>query len=61
MNTGSRRIAGGSRRHHERLLNALRRYGIRFCSRRRGERYEDWDVEPSFFEGAPESDRMNAR
>lgn len=61
MNTGSRRIAGAADAISERLLSELRRYGIRFYSRRRGARYEDWDVEPPSFEGAPESDRMNAR
>jgi hypothetical protein len=45
----------------ERFLNELRRYGIRFYSRRRGDRYVDWDVEPLSFGGAPESDRTSER
>jgi acetyltransferase-like isoleucine patch superfamily enzyme len=61
FDTGSRRIAGAADAASERFLNELRRYGIRFYSRRRGDRYADWDVEPPSFVGAPESDRTSER
>jgi acetyltransferase-like isoleucine patch superfamily enzyme len=57
----SRRIAGAADGASERFLNELRRYGIRFYSRRRGDRYADWDVEPPSFDGAPQSDRTSER
>ena len=57
----SRRIAGAADAASERFLNELRRYGIRFYSRRRGDRYADWDVEPPSFGGAPERDRTSER
>jgi acetyltransferase-like isoleucine patch superfamily enzyme len=53
FDAASRRIAGAADAASERLLNELRRYGIRFYSRRRGDRYADWDVEPPPFRGAP--------
>lgn len=51
---GSRRIAGAADTASEQFLNELRRYGIRFYSRRRGACYADWDVDPPPFEGSPE-------
>ena len=46
LDTESRRIAGVADRLSDRLVNELRRYGIRFYSRPRGDRYADWSVEP---------------
>ena len=46
LDTESRRIAGVADRLSDRLVNELRRFGIRFYSRPRGERYADWSVEP---------------
>ena len=58
---GSRRIAGAADAASERFLNELRRYGIRFYSRRQGDRYADWDVEPPSFGGAPEPEPQSER
>lgn len=46
LDTDSRRITGAADRLSDRLVNELRRYGIRFYSRRRGDRYVDWSVAP---------------
>jgi acetyltransferase-like isoleucine patch superfamily enzyme len=46
LDTASRRITGSADRLSDRLVNELRRYGIRFYSRPSGERYADWSVEP---------------
>ena len=46
LDTASRRITGVADRLSDRLVNELRRYGIRFYSRPRGDRYADWSVEP---------------
>jgi hypothetical protein len=46
IDTESRRIAGVADRLSNRLVNELRRYGIRFYSRPRGDRYADWSVQP---------------
>jgi hypothetical protein len=57
----TRRIAGAADAVSERFLNELRRYGIRFYSRRSGDRYVDWDAEPPSFGGGPESERTSER
>jgi maltose O-acetyltransferase len=49
LDTESRRIAGVADRLSDRLVNELRRYGIRFYSRPRGDSYADWSVEPPAF------------
>ena len=54
FDTARRRIAGAADPASERLANELRRYGIRFYSRRRGDRYVDWEVEPPSTDVAPE-------
>ena len=46
LDTESRRIAGIADKLSDRLVNELRRFGIRFYSRPRGDRYVDWSVEP---------------
>ena len=46
LDTESRRISGVADRLSDRLVNELRRYGIRFYSRPRGDRYADWSVAP---------------
>lgn len=46
LDTESRRITGIADRVSDRLVNELRRYGIRFYSRPLGDRYADWSVEP---------------
>ena len=46
LDTDSRHITGTADRLSDRLVNELRRYGIRFYSRRRGDRYADWSVAP---------------
>jgi len=46
LDTSSRRITGSADRLSDRLVNELRRYGIRFYSRPRGDRYADWSVAP---------------
>jgi acetyltransferase-like isoleucine patch superfamily enzyme len=61
FDTTTRRIAGAADAASERFLNELRRHGIRFYSRRRGDRYVDWDVEPPPFGGVPESERTSER
>jgi acetyltransferase-like isoleucine patch superfamily enzyme len=59
----SRRIRGASDPVSERFVNELRRYGIRFYSRPRGDAYVDWDVEPPSFTGPTEgtSERTSER
>jgi len=59
----SRRIRGAADPASERFVNELRRYGIRFYSRPRGDAYVDWDVEPPSFMGATEgtSERTSER
>jgi acetyltransferase-like isoleucine patch superfamily enzyme len=59
----SRRIRGAADAASERFVNELRRYGIRFYSRPRGDAYGDWDVEPPSFAGPSEgaSDRTSDR
>jgi len=59
LDPGSRRISGAADAASERFVNELRRYGIRFYSRPRGDRYVDWDADPPSFGGAPE--RTSAR
>ena len=49
LDTESRRIAGVADRLSDRLVNELRRYGIRFYSRPRDDRYADWSVAPPEF------------
>ena len=46
LDTESRRVAGVADGLSDRLVNELRRYGIRFYSRPRGDRYADWSVAP---------------
>ena len=46
LDTETRRIAGVADGLSDRLVNELRRYGIRFYSRPRGDRYSDWSVAP---------------
>ena len=53
MDTVTRRIAGMADGLSARFANELRRYGIRFYSRPRGNRYEDWTDEPPAFGPAP--------
>jgi acetyltransferase-like isoleucine patch superfamily enzyme len=53
----SRRIRGAADPMSERFVNELRRYGIRFYSRPRGDSYVDWDVEPPSFTGPSEGAR----
>ncbi len=59
----SRRIRGAADAASERFVNELRRYGIRFYSRPRGDAYVDWDVEPPSFAGPSEgaSERTSDR
>ena len=59
LDPGSRRIRGAADAASERFVNELRRYGIRFYSRPRGDRYIDWEADPPSFGGAPE--RTSAR
>jgi len=53
LDPASRRIGGPADRHSERFVNELRRYGVRFYSRPRGDAYVDWLAEPPSFSGAP--------
>jgi acetyltransferase-like isoleucine patch superfamily enzyme len=59
----SRRIRGAADPASERFVNELRRYGIRFYSRPRGDAYVDWEVEPPSFTGPTEgtSERTSER
>lgn len=59
----SRRIRGAADPASERFVNELRRHGIRFYSRPRGDSFVDWDVEPPSFTGPSEgaSDRPSER
>lgn len=59
----SRRIRGAADAASERLVNELRRYGIRFYSRPSGDAYLDWEAEPPSFAGPSEgaSDRTSDR
>jgi acetyltransferase-like isoleucine patch superfamily enzyme len=59
LDPGSRRIRGAADAASERFVNELRRYGIRFYSRPRGDRFVDWEADPPSFAGAPE--RTSAR
>lgn len=49
LDTASRHIAGTADATSERLTNELRRYGVRFYSRVRGEAYVDWEPHPPSF------------
>jgi acetyltransferase-like isoleucine patch superfamily enzyme len=49
LDTRARRIAGVADRASERFVNELRRYGVRFYSRPRGEAYADWEPDPPSF------------
>lgn len=46
LDPATRRIAGRGDPESDRLVNELRRYGIRFYSRRRDARYVDWEPDP---------------
>ncbi len=59
LDPGSRRISGAADATSQRFANELRRYGVRFYSRPRGDRYVDWEADPPSFGGAPE--RTSAR
>lgn len=63
LDPGSRRIRGAADAASERFVNELRRYGIRFYSRPRGDAYVDWEAEPPSFTGPTEgtSERTSER
>ena len=61
IDPSTRRIRGTADAASERFVNELRRYGIRFYSRPRGDRYVDWDVEPPSFGAAPTTERTSER
>jgi acetyltransferase-like isoleucine patch superfamily enzyme len=46
LDPASRTVRGQADSASDRIINELRRHGIRFYSRRRGETYQDWEQNP---------------
>lgn len=61
FDTQSRRISGTADTASGRLANELRRYGIRFYSRPRGDRYEDWAIDPPRYDSTSEDQSPEGR